>query len=131
MKKSEKFSAFEKEKFSKAQELSKSGDLHGALEVLQELVIMQPTSAVLCATLAGIYWELDDLKEAENNFRNAVELAPGSETSSLGLFHCLWEQDRKDEAFEEMKRFQSVSYSKDYEDIVKEINEDVTKGPAD
>ena len=41
----------------------------------------------------------------------------------MGLFHSLWKNERQNEAMEELKRFQTISHSKDYAEIVKEINE--------
>ena len=112
-----------KEKFSKAADLYKQGNLNEALKLLEELAVSNPSSAKIIATLANTYWDLEMADEAFENFQKAVELAPEWEDASLGLFHCLWEHDKKDEALREAKRYMSVSNSKDYEDIIKEINE--------
>jgi len=45
-----------------------------------------------------------------------------NETYSLGLFHCLWIQGKRDEPLEETKRFMTISDSADYMEIVREIN---------
>jgi hypothetical protein len=42
---------------------------------------------------------------------------------SKGLFHSLWKLGKQVEALEEVKRFQTISDSEDYREIVKEINE--------
>ena len=63
------------------------------------------------------------LDEAICAFRRAVELALKLEAASLGLFHCLWELGRQEEAAEEIRRFMSVSDSEDYRKIIQEINE--------
>lgn len=119
----ERFSRLEKEEFTKAQALSKKGDLTGELEIMENLVKLNPESAIFRAVLGNIFWCLGELNTAEKEFRRAVKLAPESEKTSLGLFHCLWEQNKKDAAFEEMKRFTKISNSEDYSAIVKEINQ--------
>jgi len=63
------------------------------------------------------------LNEAASAFEHAVELAPKLEAVSKGLFHCLWEMGQRDKALEEIKRFQSISDSKDYREIIREIIE--------
>jgi len=45
------------------------------------------------------------------------------EAVSLGLFHTLWELEKRAEALEEIKRFQAVADSEDYRQIIREINE--------
>ena len=113
-----------KEKFVEVQELYKSGDLHGAINILNELISIEPNSAKLRGTLANTYWELKNYEEANKQFKKSIELAPEWEDVSLGLFHCLWEQDRKEEAFAEMKRFMTISTSEEYKKILKDINEE-------
>lgn len=63
-------------------------------------------------------------QDAILSFQEAVRLAPKSELASLGLFHSLWKTGREDDAFEEMKRYQSLNdwSCQDYLDIVAEIN---------
>ena len=67
--------------------------------------------------------ELRQPKNAIPYFKKATELSPQSEKASLGLFHSLWNLDRVNEALEEVKRFQTLSHSKDYDEIVAEIKE--------
>lgn len=112
-----------REKFIKAADLYKQGDLNAALGLLEELVVSQPNSAKVNATLANTYWDLGDINRALEHFKKAVILDPEWQDASLGLFHCLWDQNKKEEALEEAKRFMSISFSKDYEEIIKEINE--------
>lgn len=112
-----------KEEFSEAARLSENGDLKGALEILKRLVNIKPESTKLSAVLANTYWDLKHTEKALEYFKKTTSLAPKLEEASLGLFHCLWDQGRKEEALEETKRFMSLSYSKDYEEIIREINE--------
>ena len=106
-----------------AKELSSKGDTVGVLEVMKDLIKTNPDSAVFRAVLANTYQDIGELDAAEKEYRQAVQLAPESEKSSLGLFHCLWDKNEKDAAFEEMKRFMTIADSEDYRAIVKEINE--------
>jgi len=69
-----------------------------------------------------MYWDMGKLEAAEKEFRQAVKLNQDSEKSSLGLFHVLWDQDKKDEAIEEMKRFTTIAKSEDCKAILKEIS---------
>jgi hypothetical protein len=50
-------------------------------------------------------------------------MSPDLESVSKGLFHSLWKQGKLVEALEEVKRFQSISDSEDYQEIIREINE--------
>jgi predicted Zn-dependent protease len=118
----EEISKLDREKFAKVQQLSREGNCSGALEIMKDLVDSNPRSAVLRSVLAGIFWELGELEIAEKEFKLAVGLDPESEKISLGLFHCLWDRQKKDEAFAEMKRFMAITDSEDYKKIIKEIN---------
>jgi hypothetical protein len=84
---------------------------------------LDPTSPAIFTILGDVCWEMELQEEAISAFRGAVRLKPKAEAPSLGLFRCLWELGRLVEAVEEIKRFQSVSHSEDYDRIVKEINE--------
>ncbi len=109
------------EAFSEAIQLRDAGDLRGALTLLRELSQTVHDSAALFAVLGGIYWELKELDEAIECFLKATELAPRSETASLGLFHSLWQQGREAQALDECKRFMELSDSEDYRSIIAEI----------
>lgn len=80
-------------------------------------------STAILAVLGDVCWDLGELENAVSIFKSAVELSPALEAVSLGLFHCLWKLEKRMEALEEIKRFQSISDSEDYRRIVKEINE--------
>jgi len=109
-------------KFNRAQNMSKKGDLNGARAILEELRDNDPESSAITAVLAGLLWRIGDLLSAEELFIRAVEIAPKSEKISLGLFHCLMDLGKEDEAFEEMKRFTNSSESPEYKRLVEEIN---------
>ncbi len=108
--------------FEEAIRLRNNGKIQESLYILDRLLSKYPEKIALLALAARMYWKLGKLERAIDLFRTAVHLKPECETVSLGLFHCLWETGKQLEALEEVKRFMSVSYSKDYMDIVREIN---------
>jgi predicted Zn-dependent protease len=115
------YSANYKLRFESANQLRKSGDAESAIQVLRALVVDFPNQAAAYLIIGDILWDEGELPAATEAFRVATERFPKLEIASLGLFHTLWRQSKTDDAFEEMKRFQSVSHSKDYKEIVDEI----------
>ena len=117
-----------KREFARAMSLKRDGQLSNAASIIEGLVDSYPESAKLLCALAGVYWDMGNLKRATRQFEKAVELAPTLELASLGLFHCLWEQKHQDAAFNEMKRFMAVATSDDYVRIIEELNRDTKTG---
>src|SRR5258707_13560937 len=117
-----KYTDHEKKQFALAQERSKLNDLPGTIEILRNLVAENPESAMFNATLANSLKAEGDIDTAIEHFQKAVKLAPKSELYSLGLFHSLWRQEKREEAFDEMKRFMSISDSADYRAIIAAMN---------
>jgi tetratricopeptide (TPR) repeat protein len=111
------------EQFAEAIKFQDAGQLESAKKILLALTETDPQSIRILAALGLVCWELGYLEEAVRVFTRAIELAPTSEGMSKGLFHCLWNLERKVEALEEIKRFQTISDSEDYRAIVNEINE--------
>jgi len=109
--------------FSEATKLQDAGQLESAKSLLLDLSEKDPQSTRILAALGLVCYDLELWEEAVGVFKRAIKLAPGLEGVSKGLFHSLWKLERRVEALEEIKRFQSISDSKDYEEIVKEINE--------
>ena len=114
--------------FSEALRLRDKGDLRGALVQLEELSQQYPSSAEVWLMLGHLQWHQAGLKSAITSFRRAAELAPALELASLGLFHALWEDDRRQEALAEMQRFVSLAGpSEEYGKILSGINSDAPK----
>ncbi len=109
--------------FTKVLTLEEQGRLEEAAQRLRILIDSGATTAAAYAKLGGILSELGQIAPAEGAFRKAVEKAPRWVTSSLGLFHILWQQDLQVDALEEAKRFTRLTGSDEYMDIVREINE--------
>lgn len=112
-----------RKQFSEAVKLKESGQLESAKKILLDLAEKDPTSTRTLAVLGDVCWDMGVLNEAANVFKRAIELAPTLEAVSLGLFHSLWKLGRREEALDEIKRFQAISDSEDYREIIKEINE--------
>ena len=111
------------EEFAEATKLHDAGHLERAREVLLDLANRSPQSVRIHAALGHVCWDMQRLDEAVVAFRHATGLSPRLEGVSLGLFNCLWELGRREEAMEELKRFQSVADSTEYGEIVKAINQ--------
>ena len=116
------FTEHQRKQWALAQERSQLDDLQGTLKILKKLVEEIPDSAVLNATFANSLKAVNDIEPAIEHFQTAVKLAPTSELYSLGLFHLFWSQGRQDEAFNEMRRFETMSDSAEYKKIVAGIN---------
>jgi len=115
-------SRIDKAEYEKALELRDAGKFQETFNILEPLLTKYSQNAGLIIIAADMSYELGNIEKAIELFKQTVSLKPKSETASLGLFHSLWKMKRFDEAFEEMKRFMSVSYSQDYVEIVREIN---------
>ena len=111
-----------RERFAEADALRENGDLSAAKTILGQLHQEAPTNLAVLATFGHVCLNFGDLEEAILAFSAAVNLSPKLEAVSLGLFHSLWKLSRRDQAMEELARFQSVSDSADYSRIVREIN---------
>jgi tetratricopeptide (TPR) repeat protein len=109
--------------FSEAVKLHERGLLQDAEKLLLDLSDKDPASVRILIVLGHVYYDMGQFDKSEMVFRRATALAPTLEAVSKGLFHSLWKLEKRVEALEEIKRFQGLSYSKDYEDIVKEINQ--------
>jgi tetratricopeptide (TPR) repeat protein len=102
--------------------LKNERDFSGAVKILRMAVRLYPKCSPAHGLLGGIYFSfLNRPAAALPHCKKAAKLAPKSEMASLALFHSLWELDRQVEALEEMKRFQTISHSRDYDEILAEI----------
>lgn len=105
-------------------DLKNQEDYQGAVRALSAIVGEYPKCAPAHGLMGSIYLlKLNKPRKAVDCFEKTIQLSPKSEMASLGLFHSLWKLDRQIEALEEMKRFQQVAHSKDYDEILAEIQE--------
>lgn len=91
-----------------------------AVELLTNLMAEFPRAAGVRAYLAWFLFRIGRHEEAIEQSRQAVKLAPRSETGSLIHFHILWDTDNRIKALDEMKRFLMIRPSGEYVNIVKE-----------
>jgi predicted Zn-dependent protease len=108
-------------RFKRANLLRKKGDTNGAIKILSGLAVDFPDKPAAYLIIGDIFWDRGELAKAAAAFRVATNVFPKSKIASLGLFHTLRGQSKTDDAFEEMKRFQSISFCQDYQDIMEEI----------
>ncbi|MHC2067788.1 tetratricopeptide repeat protein [Bremerella sp. T1] len=113
-----------KKKLETARQLFIAGDMNGTRSLLKEVISDGLISPAVFSLMASACWELNDLQIAAYYFGKASELNPDSEAISLGLFHCLWNLGKEDDAFEEMKRFLKTNKSEEYTRLLSEINND-------
>ena len=114
--------SFEKN-FNQALSLKNDNKLLEALKIFKQLESENTDYYMTFAMIGDIYWDLGKLDDAAQNFKKAVKLNPNSEKVSIAYFNVLWEQDKKNEALEEMKRFLTNNKSESYQKILNEINE--------
>ena len=100
--------------YDRAVQAMESEDFQGARDVLLNLHQQDPEAVEILLFLGYMDGKLGDVVQRIETFRKATELEPQLELASLGLFHALWEADRTDEAFDEMRRFLSQYESEEY-----------------
>ena len=100
-----KLSAQQEEKFAKAMRLRDEEDFASARDTLLELVNEAEDNAVVDLMLGHMHEMLNDPDEAAVSYAEAARLRPRWELASIGLFHMLFDLNRKDEAKTEMSRF--------------------------
>ncbi|MEP7076424.1 MAG: hypothetical protein ABI878_11495 [Acidobacteriota bacterium] len=76
----------------------------------------------LCA-VGAILIENKDYADALKCFSVAVENHPLSASASIGLFHALWNTERREEAFAELRRFLSISESEEHFRLIEEMRD--------
>lgn len=119
-------------RFQLAASLRKQKRFREAQGVLEDLHRQQPQRLDILASLGDLYWDQCVLEKAIEMFQQATRLAPKSEALSLGLFHTLWESDRKEEALSEMRRFLEFAQSVQYQEILRGIlGQEKGTGPFD
>ena len=105
---------------NRAINIGEAGDLAQAVELLSTLVEEFSEAASARGYLAWFQLQLGRQREAIEQSRHAVCLAPGSEKASLIHFHVLWKSAKHIEALDEMKRFLMIRPSQVYTEIIKE-----------
>lgn len=77
-----------------------------------------PDVASVFGLVASMYFEADQFDKAAEKYKKATEISSKSEAASLGLFHSLWQMDKNDQAFDEVKRYMSIAQSDEYNELL-------------
>jgi predicted Zn-dependent protease len=101
---------------------SRKGQIEQAAEVLRAGVRIFPDHASLWGLLGSMEYQLKAWQRSAKAYREAVRRSPESKLASLGLFHSLMHLGKQRSAIAELKRFQSVSHSDDYDAIARQMN---------
>lgn len=110
--------------FNRALNLWHENKSDEAIRILKKLDKEFPNQPVIVKMIGAIYFSLEDWSNCIIYSEKNVALSPKSEHTSITFFHCLWNQERFDEAFEEAKRFIKLNgFSKEYALILEELNE--------
>jgi predicted Zn-dependent protease len=109
-------------RFKEAIQLKELGSLGASREILLDLYYANPTAFGVVVVLGEVCWEMGLMNEAVAYFEKGIEFRPESEAASLGLFHCLLEIGKNDEAFNEMRRFLTIADSDEYRRLLNDIN---------
>lgn len=109
--------------FDEALKLRDAGELVAARHMLASLIEqLRPEDTGLLShahmQLGYIFKLLGDHVEREAHFRAATIVAPKRELASLGLFHALFDQGRRTEAFQEMVRLCGLRFSQLYSELL-------------
>ena len=112
-----------RQKFKQAIQLREQGKFEEALSHLKELDSLAPKSINYLLTIGDIYLKLNRESNGLECFRRAIQIEPEHEMASLSLFHALWDLDLTEEALAEIRRFQEVSHSDDYVEIIRELHD--------
>lgn len=110
-----------KRRFKSAITLYRAGEVARSVEALKLVAIEYPNEPSVHGYLGLVLLKVGDSALAARHFEVASRLSPLNENNSLGLFHSLLELGRKREAIAELKRYQSVSHSDDYDAIANQM----------
>ncbi len=110
-----------KSRFDAAITLYRTGRVAQSVEALKLVAIDYPNSPAVHGYLGLVLMKVGQPELAARHFEVATHLSPTNETASLGLFHALLETGEKKLAIVELKRFQSVSHSDDYDAIAADM----------
>ena len=119
-----KYTDNEKELFQKAISSYKSGDKESAISIMKKLIKINPDSGSYYGYLGAIYFDQKRYHLSRNFFKKSTEINPQSEAATLGYFHSSWSLGSIKAALEEIDRYSSQFYLKDYDQIVQKLKSD-------
>lgn len=96
-------------RLKQAKEFLEAGKTEAGRIALLELLKDEPENTTALLMLGGAYFYEKKYAEAELVYEKLILQEPGSGMLSIALFNCLWQQGRKEEAAEEIRRFIAVA----------------------
>ena len=97
------------EKLKQAKAWLEAGDSAKARISLLEVLQDEENNSTALLMLGGAYYYEKMYAEAELVYKRLIKAEPGSGMLSIALFNTLWNQQRHDDAAEEIRRFISVA----------------------
>lgn len=92
-----------------ARSLAEAGKKEEAQMCLLAVLKEEPDNIAALLMLGGAYFVENNFKEASIVFERLISIEPGVGQYSIALFNALWQQQKTDEALEEIRRFISVA----------------------
>ena len=103
-----------------ARTLAEAGKKEEAQMCLLAVLKEEPDNIAALLMLGGAYFIEHNLKEASIVFERLVSIDPGSGQYSIALFNALWQQQKAEEALEEIRRFISVADKEGEKDTIEQ-----------
>lgn len=103
-----------------ARALAEAGKKEEAQMCLLAVLKEEPDNIAALLMLGGAYFVENNLKEASIVFERLVSIEPGSGQYSIALFNALWQQQKTEEALEEIRRFISVAGKESEKDTIEQ-----------
>jgi tetratricopeptide (TPR) repeat protein len=103
-----------------ARTLAEAGKNEEAQMCLLAILKEDPDNIAALLMLGGAYFVEHNLKEASMVFERLISIDPESGKYSIALFNALWQQQRAEEALEEIRRFISVADKEAEKDTIEQ-----------
>ena len=96
----------EQKMYDRAFQLKNEGKIEESISEFKRVLSEYPHSGISASMIANLYYsELNEPEKALPYGRLAIDLLPQNETASFCLSLCLFELNRKDEMYSEIKRY--------------------------
>lgn len=103
-----------------ARTLAEAGKNEEAQMCLLAVLKEDPDNIAALLMLGGAYFVEHNLKEASMVFERLISIDPESGKYSIALFNAFWQQQRSEEALEEIRRFISVADKEAEKDTIEQ-----------
>jgi Flp pilus assembly protein TadD len=109
-------------RLEEAQRVAAEGDLALAARLLCKMSEEDSEDLRVLFSYAAVLFRLRRFAEAAPRFARILEDQPVNHRASLGLFHSLWQIDRKSDAAKEFRRFREAGgESMEYRRLIKDL----------